>query len=754
MALGFHWRLAVGDAFTPAGGGDLASFLYPYYAFAARSLHQGLVPFWNPYVFSGMPFVGDVQNGLLYPVNLALFLLRPEVTYADMQGLGILHLWLAGGLTYTCLRHLPRLAVGVGPALLGGTAFMFSDLFVMHFGNLNMIAVVAWLPLAFLLFALALERSSLPFAAWSGAVLGISALAGHIQPTIYNGLLLALLAGYETWAAFRRGSPRQALRPLALLMTAGVIAVAVSSPATLPSLVLSRHTPRAEFTYWEASRFSLSPFRALGLVLPDLTGRDPAAYWGLGDRVETGYLGLLPLLLAGFAAWRLSRRPWVGFLTLAAVVSFVLALGDSLPLHGWLFQLVPGLDLLRAPARALYVTDFALAGLAAIGCQALVGSQEAPLRRAVRRYLRPIRQAVLYAAPIALAASLLALLLLQDRDPVIFSRAWTATGSLFRAGLFLIAGLALLRRAPLLTPVRGSAWLAAAIALVYLDLFSAGAYLDLARSNPAASFQREEAVAFLWSDPNPYRVDLDPTAWSAWPPNLGCIYGIEHVRGVANPMELARYRRFLELAQDRAAPLYQLLGAKYLLVAKGQIPPEPNLVPAFAGDPQVDVYLNTSAYPLALVVPTSISATGPEDAATILSAEGFDPTRTVVIEGEGPAVASSDPAAELHFLARGVNHISLSASAQQEAYLFLSLPYAPGWQARLDGQPVMVWPANLAFSAIYLPAGSHTITLDYRPPLFVPSLVAAAVGLVGVIVLTLRAMARQRRSSATTARSD
>ena len=150
------------------------------------------------------------------------------------------------------------------------------------------------------------------------------------------------------------------------------------------------------------------------------------------------------------------------------------------------------------------------------------------------------------------------------------------------------------------------------------------------------------------------------------------------------------------------------MGAKYLLVAKGQIPPEPNLVPAFAGDPQVDVYLNTSAYPLALVVPTSISATGPEDAATILSAEGFDPTRTVVIEGEGPAVASSDPAAELHFLARGVNHISLSASAQQEAYLFLSLPYAPGWQARLDGQPVMVWPANLAFSAIYLPAGSHT----------------------------------------------
>ena len=61
------------------------------------------MPLWNPYVFSGMPFVGDVQNGLLYPVNLALFLLRPEVTYADMQGWGSSTCgWRAGSPTPAC----------------------------------------------------------------------------------------------------------------------------------------------------------------------------------------------------------------------------------------------------------------------------------------------------------------------------------------------------------------------------------------------------------------------------------------------------------------------------------------------------------------------------------------------------------------------------------------------------------------------------------------------------------------------------
>ena len=298
----------------------------------------------------------------------------------------------------------------MGPALLGGTAFMFSDLFVMHFGNLNMIAVVAWLPLAFLLFALALERRSLPFAAWSGAALGISALAGHIQPTIYNGLLLALLAGYETWAAFPAAAPASAApigpaddcrRHRGSGVVAGDAALARPQPP---------HPSGRVHVLGGLSLLALtvsSP--GLGATRPHRPG--PRGLLGPGRPRGDGLPRPAALLLAGFAAWRLSRRPWVGFLTLAAVVSFVLALGDSLPLHGWLFQLVPGLDLLRAPARALYVTDFALAGLAAIGCQGPRRQPGGPLRRAVRRYLRPIRQAVLYAAPIALAASLLALLL-------------------------------------------------------------------------------------------------------------------------------------------------------------------------------------------------------------------------------------------------------------------------------------------------------------------------------------------------------
>ena len=33
------------------------------------------------------------------------------------------------------------------PALLGAVAFMFNDVLIIHIGNLNLIAVAAWLPL-------------------------------------------------------------------------------------------------------------------------------------------------------------------------------------------------------------------------------------------------------------------------------------------------------------------------------------------------------------------------------------------------------------------------------------------------------------------------------------------------------------------------------------------------------------------------------------------------------------------------------
>jgi hypothetical protein len=156
-AVSFFWRILWGGSWMPADGGDLASFLYPTYRFVAQSFGQGVLPLWNPHLYGGAPFVGDIQAGLFYPVNVLAFFLARPLTYRTMQGLSIFHFWWAGAGMYLFLRSWPGglrftvsdLKLARWACLAGALAFMFSDGFLTHFGNLNLIAVASWLPWVF-----------------------------------------------------------------------------------------------------------------------------------------------------------------------------------------------------------------------------------------------------------------------------------------------------------------------------------------------------------------------------------------------------------------------------------------------------------------------------------------------------------------------------------------------------------------------------------------------------------------------------
>src|SRR5687767_2633327 len=88
--VGFFWQiLLTPSTWMPAGGGDLAPFLYPNYHFAAQYLRQGIIPLWNPHLYSGAPFAADIQSGLFYPINLLVFLVVPQLTYEWLEYLAI-----------------------------------------------------------------------------------------------------------------------------------------------------------------------------------------------------------------------------------------------------------------------------------------------------------------------------------------------------------------------------------------------------------------------------------------------------------------------------------------------------------------------------------------------------------------------------------------------------------------------------------------------------------------------------------------
>jgi hypothetical protein len=751
--LGFFWRiLFTPNTWKPAGGGDLVSFLFPTYRFAAASLKAGDLPLWNPHLYGGAPFLADMQSGLFYPLNLMLFLLAPSFPYKAMEWMSVLHVFLAGLFMYLCLRYLePGRPLRVPAALLGAVAYMFSDLFIVHFGNLNLIAVAAWLPLVFLFFWRALRARSLGMALGAGVVLGISTLEGHLQITLFIGLALALVAVVEALTpqggeAEMEGRWRRAwMWPFLVLVITAVVAIGLSAMVLLPAFEYTRLSPRASLPYGDAARYSLVPGLLGELLVPALfSSREPSLYWGVWDRVAAGYLGIFPLILAGLAVlMRRGRR--VRFFLILAVVAFLLALGGESVVHGWVYRIVPGFGQIRAPARFILLLDFGLAALAALGLDRLLG----PLDHRARKAFRGAWRALLWfggaATVVGGAWAYLVIYQAQDRDPTLFWRVSVASSGVIFALLLLWAALAWLgarRSGRLRRPAL--AWLA--VGLVFFDLASVGAYSDLGDTPPAAGYDHPQIVEYLQKEPGFFRIDSRTDVGDAWQPDLALSAALYDVGGVDNPLVVADVARYWEGTGGRSTRLYDLLGVRYVLGSKEVTLDWQKFSLAFDGDPGVNVYRNETSMSRAFVIHQAVLASDHQDAWDRVHQPGFDPAAAVVLEGGRSLDLEVSEQAQVRVLRYEPDRVVIEVNSPAEGYLFLSDPFYPGWRAEVDGEPAEILRANYAFRAVAVPGGQTQVIMAFRPGTWFVGLGISALTALALLVLAGAALLRRRQA--------
>ncbi len=622
---------------------------------------------------------------------------------------------------YTCLRLLwPEVTVGRAAALLGAMAFMLSDVFITHIGNLNLIAVAAWLPLAFLglhraIFA-AVPRRRVGWAAFGGAALGTAALAGHGQMTFLSAGFLGSYALYQTVAA-RKG---WALPLLALL---GLVAVALAGISLFPAAETLRHTLRAEFDYARSTNYAL-PLRALpGLVAPDFFGRG-SAFWGDWLRVEVGYVGVLTWFLAAAV---LALRPWRTWLfyVFGGLLFLLLALGPATPLYPTLARLLPIIPF-QVPGRFVLLTGFCLAVLAALGLEAL--SARAPHPAGRTRGLLAITAA-------AAVLVVVALLILRARlTPVEPERA----GQMLRA-VVVFGGLAvaawLLLAAGLSRRLPAAAVAALAVALLFVDLYGLGRAVEIDWNDPTPGFAAgSPGLAFLHADPGLHRLDI---ATGAWQPNMPMIEGLYAARGVYNPLELANYNVYMGAVGYRGSPQYNTLGIKYVIGGKKEPPGDTTfLVPVFDDDPAVTIYLNTLALPRAMVLFNSQVVDDHDAAFAATHDDAFDPARVVILE-HGQALTGEPGQAALTIDRYDPNAVAFTVATDRPAYFFLSDVYHPDWQATVDGRPATIEVANYAFRAVLLEPGRHTVEMRFRPSGWAAGVVATSGALVALVALAI-----------------
>jgi hypothetical protein len=756
---GFFWRpLAESATKMPAGGGDFASFYFPTYTYVAEQIKNHTIPLWNPHLFAGMPQAADVQTALFYPLNWILFLFV-NVDYGSLEWLLIAHYWLASVFTYLFLRDVGLRRLG---ALVGAVAFAFCGFMVAHFGHLPMVPVATWIPL--LLLALRRARLEPGWAGWgwsiaAGLCTAMSLLAGHVQIFAYGLMAAALLwllllfdrkpvtpGSAAIWAA--RGA-------LALALALGIGAVQI-----LPSLELSTQSVRSALSYEEATAFPAQPVTLINLVLPRVFGSNPTNYtFGQWQTTENwGYCGVITLALAA-AGLALRRTRMLAFFALLAALALVLMAGDLTIVSGWIYKFVPGFSKLRDQGRALVLLGLGLAGLAAYGADALVASISGSVQaRAIAKWwLIGLSGFIALAAFGVMPALYKEAIMTQGSEYGKLPGAINDLGmAILWLGLLAATGWAALRGrlSPSLLGV-------SLVALLVLDIFSPNSEFNPTTADVIAGFKNFDAISFLHKSDTggtvgiPQRLNSDTNVQDRWQPSSAMLFDLYDTGGAWNPLKLERYDHLWDVAKHYPdTPLYDLTGAAFQVIS-------PTLT-AHSGQPKwslayeqpdLQIYQDKNALPRAFLVHEA--AVEPRIDSLILAIRRFDvdPRHTVLFQS-GNAVQSKQPGtAEVGKLTGETvratrytpNAVDIEVQSTSPGWLVLTDAWYPGWQATVNGTSAPVLIADYAYRAVSVPAGTHMVSMQFRPATWVwgrlvslVSLALAAAGLVALAVLRRR----------------
>jgi hypothetical protein len=114
----------------------------------------------------------------------------------------------------------------------------------------------------------------------------------------------------------------------------------------------------------------------------------------------------------------------------------------------------------------------------------------------------------------------------------------------------------------------------------------------------------------------------------------------------------------------------------------------------------------------------------------------------VILSKDSIALNEENVKGEVRLLSYNANKAFFECETQSDSFLYVSDAYYPGWKAYLDGKEARIYRANLAFRAIYIPRGTHTVLFVYRPLSFYIGFCLTVFGLLASLFLLTRRRGR------------
>jgi hypothetical protein len=728
---------------------DAKAHFHPQLQALANALHAGQSPFWSPNIFAGHPQIADPQSLVFSPPHLLMAVLNaaPSLAAGDAVLFGLLLLgMMALVLMFKDRDWHPAGAVASALALGFGAAAAWR---IQHVGQ---VMSLAYLTIALMLLSRMLERSSKLYALAFGLAAGLMVLGRDQVALLGVYLLIAFVLTY--WASARPFWRAVGSSIWPLVIGALIILIVAGTPSMF-TVLLAEGSNRPSTSLIDAGKGSLHPASLLTVWIANLFGASgplvnhwgpPSPTWGpvelyLARNMSVLYAGALPataLLYIGVIRGQ-ARRGEVLFFTIALCLAFLYALGRYTPFYALIFDWLPGVNLYRRPADAVFVIGLLLA-ITGGYCIHRVASADLGKARTWQSFL--------YAAVILACLG---------------GGAWIAAhkGALNLAMLPLAiaaASLALAVAVLLLLPLlRGKS------AVLATALVAATMTMDLAVSNgpsestalPTHTYEvltpasTNETILTLRSllakETAPDRRDRIELAGIGfhWP-NASMVHGFDNTLGY-NPLRLKLYstatgaedhvalpdqRKFSALMPGYRSLLSDMLGLRYIATGVAAEAIDTSLRPGdltlVARTAEAFIYENRKAMPRVLLVHEA----RPADFDIILKSgtwPEFDPLKTVLLKAPDIVAISARKSATVGLESQGqlkasaqinryeTTQVVITTRTSAPAYLVLNDVWHDWWTVTVNGNPATVLQANVLFRAVIVPAGESTVKFEFSP---------------------------------------
>jgi hypothetical protein len=558
-----------------------------------------------------------------------------------------------------------------------------------------------------------------------------------------------------------------AIKRLGFALGAIALGMCIGAIQYLPVMEYVDWSPRAGGKKgWEhAISYSLPPEEILNTYLPQFSGILDNYSGRNGIHLHSEYLGVAVLMLAGLAWSRrleASQRRIMWWATAALIVATLWALGGNTPFYRLVYAIVPGTKFFRAPSIMLYVVQFCVAILAALGVERVLKGD------VTRRYLIVWGAVALGVILLAVSGSLTSLAssfahqALVDRAQ---ANSEAVTGGAIRSALFV--GLAAIVFFVASRQKLNSLQTAIALAAVVLvDLWSIERQYWQFMPPANITFAPNEITRYLDSLPQPARViamELEPAPGRD--PYIGGTDGlmIHDVRDALgyHGNQLDRY----DVLAGRNNGYRSVLHPNFLALANLQYFitnvdsfPGANRVMGPVNSPigtPLYLYRLPGGNPFSWVVPVMVKA---EDDAvlTTLMDPRFEVGRAALFapnaEVKAQQITSLPEPLTIETTTSGykAGHfvIELSAPAPAGAALVVSENYYPGWSARADGNPVSVWRADMSLMGVELPTGARRLEFSFSSaPYATGKMITIAALLASLVAFGAGLLLNRRRAS-------